>query len=266
MTKSTRAWAVAVLCAAPAFIGWSMLLSHPILQNPWYHDFADQRTIFGVANFWNVVSNAAFLLVAALGLKAFRSRVAFTERWERSAYGLMLAGVAMVAFGSAYYHSSPNSDTLFWDRLPMTIVFMSLFATTIGERIDMRIGRLSLIPLLAIGIASAIYWRTTGDLRFYAAVQFYPMLVIPLLLICRPASYSRESGTVAMIALYPIAKLAELFDHQLAFFTISGGHPWKHVIAAAALLCYVASVARRKKIELSPAVNEPEKQYAQART
>ena len=159
MPKSTRLWAVAVLCAAPAFIGWSMLLSHPILQNPWYHDFADQRTIFGIANFWNVVSNAAFLLVAALGLKAFRSRSAFSERWEASAYGLMLAGAAMVAFGSSYYHLSPDSDTLFWDRLPMTIVFMSLFATTIGERIDMRIGRLSLIPLLAIGIASVIYWK-----------------------------------------------------------------------------------------------------------
>src|SRR5450631_2986050 len=206
MSKSTRLWAVAILCAAPAFIGWSMLLSHPILQNPWYHDFADQRTIFGISSFWNVVSNAAFLLVAALGLKAFRSRSAFSERWERSAYGLMLAGAAMVSFGSAYYHLSPNSDTLFWDCLPMTIVFMSLFATTIGERIDMRIGRLSLIPLLAIGITSVIYWRTTGDLRSYAVVQFYPMLVIPLLLVCRPARYSHEFGAVAMIALYPIAK------------------------------------------------------------
>lgn len=266
MTKSTRLWAVAILCAAPAFIGWSMLLTHPILQNPWYHDFADQRTIFGIANFWNVVSNVAFLLVAALGLKAFRSRSAFSEKWEASAYGLLLAGAAMVALGSSYYHLSPNSDTLFWDRLPMTIVFMSLFATTIGERIDMRIGRLSLIPLLAIGIASVIYWKTTGDLRFYAVVQFYPMLAIPLLLICRPARYSHELCAVAMIALYPIAKLAELFDHQLAFVTTTGGHPWKHVIAAAALGFYVAGVARRKTIELSPAVNEPEKQYAQART
>ena len=65
------------------------------------------------------------------------------------AYSILLAGVALVAFGSSYYHFHPDNRTLFWDRLPMTIVFMSLLATTIGERISFNAGRLLLVPLLA---------------------------------------------------------------------------------------------------------------------
>src|SRR3990172_102797 len=36
---------------------------------PNYHNFADQRALWGVSNFWNVVSNLPFLLVALWGLR-----------------------------------------------------------------------------------------------------------------------------------------------------------------------------------------------------
>jgi hypothetical protein len=45
----------------------ALFLLAPIHQDPGYH-FADQRTILGLPNFWNVVSNAPFLLVALWGL------------------------------------------------------------------------------------------------------------------------------------------------------------------------------------------------------
>ena len=41
---------------------------------------------------------------------------------------IYFSGVALVALGSAYYHEDPENETLFWDRLPMTIAFMALFA------------------------------------------------------------------------------------------------------------------------------------------
>jgi len=59
--------AILSLIAAGA---WFLL--PPIPQNPLYHSFADQRTIWGVPNFWNVVSNLPFLAVAVIGLKALR--------------------------------------------------------------------------------------------------------------------------------------------------------------------------------------------------
>ena len=44
----------------------------PLLQNQDYHQFADQRELFGIPNFWNVVSNLPFIAVGAIGLARFR--------------------------------------------------------------------------------------------------------------------------------------------------------------------------------------------------
>ena len=199
-------------------------------------------------NFWNVVSNFAFLAAAIWGLGAVRSRASFFESWERVAYGILLTGVALVAFGSSYYHAWPNNATLFWDRLPMTIVFMSLLATTVGERINMKAGKLLLFPLLAAGAGSVIYWREFDDLRPYVMVQFYPMVALPLMLLLFPPKYSGSGGIVGMICLYGVAKIFEIFDQQIGAIVPSGGHPWKHVAGAAAMVCYVTTVARRRPL------------------
>jgi hypothetical protein len=220
----------------------------PLPQYPSYHSFTDHTPLWGVPNFWNVVSNLAFLVAAIWGLRAFRAASSFLESWERVAYGILLGGVALVAFGSSYYHAAPDNATLFWDRLPMTIVFMSLLATTVGERIDMRAGKLLLFPLLAVGIGSVIYWRIFDDLRPYVMVQFYPMVALPLMLLLFPPKYSGTGGIVAMICLYGVAKVFEILDHQIAAILPSGGHPWKHVAGAAAMICYVTTVARRRSL------------------
>src|SRR6478672_11001448 len=44
----------------------------PLLQDQNYHQFADQRELFGVPNFWNVVSNLPFIAVGAIGLAQIR--------------------------------------------------------------------------------------------------------------------------------------------------------------------------------------------------
>jgi hypothetical protein len=52
----------------------------PIAQDETYHSFADSRTIFGIPNFWNVISNLPFAFVGALGVirtRQFASRLLF---------------------------------------------------------------------------------------------------------------------------------------------------------------------------------------------
>ena len=49
----------------------ALLLVPPITQDQNYHDFADQRTLLGIPNFWNVVSNLPFIAVGAAGLRRF---------------------------------------------------------------------------------------------------------------------------------------------------------------------------------------------------
>ncbi len=198
----------------------------PLLQDPLYHAFAARQTILGIPNFWNVVSNLAFLFAALFGLRALRT----WDGWERIAYVILLAGTAAIAVGSAYYHLAPDNARLFWDRLPMTVVFMSLLALVIGDR------RL-LAPLLLFGAASVIYWRLSGDLRLYALVQFGTLLAVPIFALRRP-----DARAIWWTAgLYGIAKVFELLDKPIAAFIATGGHPWKHLAAAAALAVYCAA-------------------------
>ncbi|MDE3165359.1 MAG: alkaline phytoceramidase [Acidobacteriota bacterium] len=225
----------------------------PVAQNPAYHAFADRRTLFGVPNFWNVATNAAFLLVALYGLKALGSRTAFTLPWERVAYGVLLAATAAVSIGSSYYHLHPDNATLFWDRLPMAVTFMALLAALTGERASMDAGRRLLPPLLLLGVASMLYWRASGDLRLYGLVQFGTVLAFPLLLLLRPPRYTAAEGAWWMVGLYGAAKIFELLDRPMGAWIATGGHPWKHLFAAAALFAWMHAVARRRPLPSSGA-------------
>jgi hypothetical protein len=136
---------------------------------------------------------------------------------------------------------------VFWDRLPITVAFMGLFAAFIADRIDCRAGLLLLPVLVGLGIVSVIYWAWSesvgqGDLRPYAVVQFFPMLAIPLICVLFPPRWLDARFVVAMVVVYGLAKLFELLDERI-FDLLGGavsGHSLKHVAAAAA--AYVALV------------------------
>jgi len=221
-----------------------LLFYGPIPQDPAYHDFADRRALWGIPNFWNTVSNLPFLLVALWGLGA----VPAVKQWEREAYAAVLAGTASIAAGSSYYHLWPGNGTLFWDRLPMTMVFMALLATFLGERVSPQAGRRLLLPLLALGAASVVYWRCSGDLRLYGLVQFYPMAALPLMVLLFPARYTGTGGIWAMFAWYGLAKILEAADFPIAARLPVSGHSLKHLAAAAAMACYVSYIAHRRPV------------------
>ena len=90
----------------------------PYPQPQSYHAFADNRTLFGVPNFWNVASNAMFLIPGIAGLWILRpGKHPGTLPGLNPAYHILFTGVLLTAFGSAWFHLSPGNDTLFWDRL-----------------------------------------------------------------------------------------------------------------------------------------------------
>jgi len=163
----------------------------------------------------------------------------------------------LTAFGSAYYHLQPDDRRLAWDRLPMTPAFLALFAITLGERISPRLARAVLFPLLAAGPASILYWRLSGNLRCYGLVQFLPLVAIPAMLLLFRPRYSHAGWTWAMAGLYALAKAAEWWDRPLAAIAATGGHPWKHVLAAAAAACYVAGVRRRAPLGFGDGSDRP---------
>ena len=218
----------------------------PIPQDPSYHAFADGRTMLGVPNFLNVVSNLPFLVVGALGLRLLLRHGAVgpggpvLERAERGPLLVLFAGVLLTAFGSSYYHLAPDNDRLVWDRLPMTVAFMGFFASMIGERMGVRAGTWLLGPLVWLGIASVINWhvgeqRDAGDLRLYGFVQFYPLVTIPFMMYLFPARYTRSADVLVALGCYLLAKMLELgpVDHGMyGMGRMVSGHTLKHLAAA----------------------------------
>src|SRR3974390_3283362 len=217
----------------------------PLKQDLNYHDFADQRSRFGIPNFDDVASNLPFLIVGVWALSALKrrdSRIAFTDQRERRGYLVTFAGLTLTFFGSSYYHWHPDNQHLIWDRLPYTLLFMGLLSATLAERVSLKAGLYSLLPLTLFGPASVIYWNWTeshnvGDLRPYILVQFGSVAAIVLMLAMFRSSYTHTRWMVAAVITFAVAKLMEALDRRIySLGNIVSGHTLKHLVAAGAML------------------------------
>lgn len=225
-----------------------------------YHDFADHRTMFGVANFLDVASNTAFVLAGLAGLAVvLRRGTAFAADRERWPYAVFFVGMVLTGLGSAYYHLMPDNERLFWDRLPMTVAFMSLVAAQVVDRIDTRTGLALLVPMLLVGAASVFYWRATeragaGNVMPYAVLQGYSVVILFLLAQLQPSRYTRGNDIYWVFAGYVLAKLLETLDrHLFELGQVASGHTLKHLAAAVAGLVVARMLFLRELQALPPA-------------
>ena len=252
-TRLSLLWSVAA-------VGILFLFLLPeIPLRPGYHDFVDQRTIFGIPNALDVLSNVPFFLVGVLGivfLSLNSHRPAFRDGRERLPYFVFFMGVALTGLGSSYYHLAPNNSRLVFDLLPMTFSFMSLLAAVIMECISISAGLGLLAPLVALGAASVLFWyqgslHGHGDLRFYLCVQFFPPVIIGTILFLFPSNYTGLEDLGIAFALYVLAKLFEWQDGSIySAGRILSGHTLKHLTAALACYWILRMLQTRSVLEL----------------
>jgi hypothetical protein len=249
---------VAVLVGLTLVVIVGAILAPRLAEPLSYHNFADRRVWLGIPNFADVVSNVGFAVVGVWGLGILlgkSSRVRFVDPRERWPYVIVFAGMVLTAIGSSYYHLAPDNDRLVWDRLPMTIVFMALVAAMIIERISVPIGLAVLPVLLLLGIASVVEWHISeingaSDLRFYAALQAYAVLLL-LGILLLPPRYTRSSDLAIVVSFYVLAKITEAADRAIfAFGQVISGHSIKHLLAAAAGLWILRMLQKRRPVEL----------------
>lgn len=215
-------------------------LLSPVAQNAAYHFFADTRSWLGISNAANVISNVGFFVVGILGLIDLRKSSATSQ--IKLVYLVLYVGLLLTAAVSAHYHYHPTNESLVYDRLPMTIVFMAFLSATVGEMINRRAGFLLFWPLLLFGIGSVLYWNHTqnlgrGDLRWYGLVQFLPIVLIPLIYFLFDPDKRRTKlkALLRIICWYIAAKIFEIFDEEIFSFTgFISGHTLKHLAAAVA--------------------------------
>jgi hypothetical protein len=217
----------------------------PIPQNRGYHVFADARTCFGLQNFGNIASNLAFLAAGVTGAVWCRRN---PDHGSTGSWMIFFIGVALVFFGSGYYHYAPGDNSLVWDRLPMTVAFMGLFTALLCEHLGgPAVEKRLLIGTLAVGIASVLWWKVSDDLRVYIWVQLTPLLIIPYVIAAFPGRYTHRHYLLYGVGFYALAKVAEYFDHCVYALTagIISGHSLKHLLAAVATVCVLLMLARR---------------------
>ena len=188
-----------MLCVAAAFLV-------PAMPQPLaYHRFADRQSVFGIPNFFDVVSNVGFLVAGIAGLVVvFNGRTHFEFANERWPWAVFFLGVLLTAFGSSYYHLAPDNDRLFWDRLPMTIAFMALVSSQVVDRQCRRASRCDpdarrrrcIRHLLAVDGAEG---PATSCLMEFAG---YAVVVLLLLAILVPSRYTRGSDLFRIFAWY----------------------------------------------------------------
>lgn len=213
----------------------------PIPQDLDYHEFADARSFLGVPNFLNVATNLPYLIVGAMGLRAA------SYRSTRKAWSILFLGVTMVAFGSAYYHWSPSNASLVWDRLPMSVGFMGLLVALLSERVDPRSERYLLVPAVIAGVSSVLYWHFADDLRLYVWIQFFPFLILLVLLL---GMRGRDRVYLSTgIACYGLAKFAEAYDVECFSLTSAAvsGHSIKHLLSAAGVYAIYRMISFQKR-------------------
>lgn len=231
---------------------------NPIAQNPNYHFFADQRTILSVKHFWNVLSNIPFFVFGLFGMFfIFKNNNRVSLPINSLVFYL---GIFLTSIGSMYYHHQPCNQTLVWDRLPMTISFMAFFSIIIGDYICSTTGKKIQLPLILLGILSIIYWQMTKskgheDLRFYALIQFLPIILIPTILLLHKSENQFRKTYWHILILYVIAKVCEANDEFIFYHTqFISGHSLKHLAAALAPLLlltmqYKLSLKTQKRLE-----------------
>lgn len=208
-------------------------------QEPSYHRFADHRLMLAVPNFMNVITNLPFLLVGVIAL--YRELKNSNDKISLSTITLLI-GVTTIGLGSAWYHYQPTNSSLVWDRIPMTITFMSYLSIIVEKYVNKSFGKKILFPLLTFGLFSVAYWYLTelygmGDLRLYAWVQFFPMLLIPLIVLLYPVSSNVRLGIASVILVYALAKITEANDHAILNANgLISGHSLKHIFSSVSVV------------------------------
>ncbi len=204
---------------------------NPMPQSLAYHNFADAHTIFGIKNFHNVMTNIVFIILGTMGLRDYIKSNRKDLNWL-----IFILSILLVGPGSAYYHYTPNNQTLFWDRLPMTMGFISLTCFALFEMHNVKTKR-NLYLLLAqiIGLSTLFYWVKFDDLRFYLWVQFTPIVLMLYIAFIVSSSSLRPRNLIFAVVFYVAAKMTESSDIKIFESIDYSGHSIKHLLAGVAV-------------------------------
>lgn len=215
--------------------------------HPHGHPFVDARTLLGLPNAMDVLSNLPIAFAGLWGLLALRGRP--LPGANRRAAQVFFVGLLLTGLGSAWYHWAPDAAGLVWDRLGMAVTFAGALGLTVSERVGHVPARATVWTSLLLATVSAALPLWTGNVLPWAVVQFGGMALIVWLALRRPVAGAIGIRLGTLIGIYALAKLLELGDEAVFHATAQtvSGHSLKHLAAAFAAWPVVAALRPRRQ-------------------
>lgn len=222
--------------------GWSFDVHGLVRDAENNHPFADARTLWGVPNALDVLSNVPFVLAGLWGawcLRAWRTA-------GSAALRVLSAGLLCTGFGSAWYHLAPDAAGLLVDRLGISLALAGTLGLAWAERVDSASAASFTAAVMALAITSAAWVFFFDNPVPWVVVQFAGVGTLALCAWRTPLPGAAPVPWVPVIAAYALAKVLE--GHDTAVFLVTGGwvsgHTLKHLAAAAAVLPILVAITR----------------------
>ncbi len=239
--KKRELMLVAVMLGLLALAVFGPAIAQPAHQ----HTFADQRMWGGIPFAMDVLSNLSFALWGVAGglcLYALIKRIRINT--EHALAGLFFAGLVITAAASSWYHLQPDDAGLAVDRLGMVVAFAGLLGLAVAGRISHKAGACMAAAMLFMGPLSMWFWLTSGNVLPWLVIQFGGMALIVWMAVVKPVPGALAVRWGVVVAVYAIAKLLELADHQIYELTrhAMSGHSLKHIVASFAAWPVMAAV------------------------
>ena len=221
------------------------LFAPPVSPPSHYHEFADQRMLWGLPFAMDVLSNAAFALAGIAGGAALVMLPARSlSNVQRAMAVLFFTGLVLTAGASSWYHGYPDEAGLLVDRCGMAFAFAGLLGLAAAGRVSERGGAALGLAVLALGPFCAHVAFARGNVLPWALLQFGGMALVIWLAMLRPRYGALDIRWSMVILAYATAKLLEMNDatvYQLTGRLVSG-HTLKHVVAALAAWPVIAAI------------------------
>ena len=224
-----------------------------------YHDFADQRMLWGLPFAMDVLSNLAFALA---GLAGFGCLLAALPRRltnvQRAMAAMFFAGLLLTAAASSWYHWQPDDAGLAIDRSGMAVAFAGLLGLAAAGRVSERAGAALGLGVLALSPPAVMAAVNAGNVLPWATLQFGGLALLLWFAQRSPRVVALDVRWGRVIALYALAKLFEIGDATIFEWTghLVSGHTLKHVVAACAAWPVIAAIgALRNSGQNAPVVD-----------
>lgn len=209
------------------------LLTNKITVPQGYHDFVDKRSLLGIPNFLDVISNLAILLPALYLLQTRKNKSLLSN--------LLILHISLLAITSGYYHLNPSDKTVFWDIMSIATGSMIVLLIIMNTTTEYN------LLLYIFAVFSIIYWKYTGDLRLYLLIY----IGVPFYIISK--YYKNNNLRVylfIMIFCNILVWMTEFNDHYIYKITnnLVSGHTLKHIFAGIGIFYVIKILQKDNKL------------------